>query len=69
MDFFVVEFINKEDENTIDIVPSNWMKGEDLCYWPNVKPRDIPKMCIKMTQPTFNWDLLAVRKLTKKKGM
>ncbi|XP_064467933.1 uncharacterized protein LOC135378777 [Ornithodoros turicata] len=55
--FFIVKF--PDEENMVAVVPSNWMAGDDRCYWPPSKDEKKASLYIrKRKTPTYGWQNL-----------
>lgn len=49
--FVVVRFIEEdEDDELVSEIPSNWLDGEDYCWWPLTK-KDKSSLIARRVQP------------------
>ena len=60
--YSVVEFT---EENSISVVPTNWLYDSKRCYWPPTGTQYISKLVKQMCSPNEKWRKL-VYKLKKK---
>lgn len=59
--YFVVEF----DDNTISVVPSNWVRKENLVVWPpKCSASSIRQKICRMEEPAESWQTFKMKKLT-----
>jgi len=51
MDFAIVEFI---DDNSVGVVPTNWLTEDGFCRWPNGKQ---DKLARERAEPGLHWQM------------
>lgn len=60
MDFVIVHFLN---ENSVAIVPKQWLVKGDRCYWPPYRGRRLDQAVQKLDSPDpETWQLLSEAK-------
>ena len=59
--YAVVKFVV---ENTVEVVPTNWLLSETLCLWPPQKTADVAKLIKKRMEPQSSWEYCAIKLLS-----
>ena len=56
--FFSVQMykvVNFENDNSVAIIPDEWLLGRTVCYWPNVQMHKVPRMAEQKMSPPKDW--------------